>query len=53
LDETTYGPEFRDFARAIVEFGLTPVVICESPLLDVDAKKMQNILYREMEKGKR
>ncbi|MBX5327297.1 MAG: TIM barrel protein [Candidatus Bathyarchaeia archaeon] len=53
LDEITYGPEFRDFARVIVEFGLTPVVICESPLLDVDAKKMQNILYREMEKGKR
>ncbi|MEM2103185.1 MAG: TIM barrel protein, partial [Candidatus Bathyarchaeia archaeon] len=53
LDETVYGPEFRDFARVIVEFGLTPVIICESPLLDVDAKKMQSILYREMEKGKR
>ncbi|MGQ9565026.1 MAG: TIM barrel protein [Candidatus Bathyarchaeales archaeon] len=53
LGETAYGPEFRDFARVIVEIGLTPIIICESPLLDVDAKKMQNILYREMEKGKR
>lgn len=52
LDETSYGPEFRDFAHVIVESGLKPVIICESPLLDVDALTMQNILRIEMKKRK-
>jgi len=43
LDEAAYGPDFRMLAEVIVEFGLRPVVICETPLLDVDAVKMRNI----------
>jgi endonuclease IV len=44
LDEAAYGPDFRMFAEVIVEFGLRPVVICETPILDVDAVKMRNML---------
>ncbi len=43
LDEAAYGPDFRMLAEVIAEFGLRPVVICETPLLDVDAMKMRNI----------
>jgi deoxyribonuclease-4 len=43
LDEPAYGPDFRMLAEVIAEFGLRPVVICETPLLDVDAVKMRNI----------
>jgi len=43
LDEAAYGPDFRMLAEVIAEFGLRPVVICETPLLDVDAVKMRNI----------
>jgi len=53
LDEMEYGPEFRDLARVIVELGLKPVVICETPFLDLDAQKMQIILLEEVGKGKR
>jgi deoxyribonuclease-4 len=55
LEETEYGPEFRILARVIVELGLKPIIICESPLLDIDARKMRNILHRvagKREKGK-
>ena len=41
LDEERYGPDFRMFAEVIVDFGLHPTMICESPILDVDARKMQ------------
>jgi len=44
LDEAAYGPDFRMFAEVIAEFNLRPVVICETPLLDVDAVKMNSIL---------
>jgi deoxyribonuclease-4 len=44
LDETKYGPDFRAFAEVIAEFGLHPVTICETPLLDIDAMKMRDIL---------
>ena len=44
LDEVAYGPDFRMFAKVIVEFDLRPVVICETPLLDIDALRMRNIL---------
>lgn len=42
LDEKHFGPEFKDFARVIADFKLRPVVICETPLLDVDAVKMRD-----------
>ena len=44
LDEAAYGPDFRMLAEVISEFNLSPVVICETPLLDVDAVKMRSIL---------
>ena len=44
LDEEKYGPEFRMLAEVIVDFGLSPTMICESPILDVDARKMQATL---------
>jgi deoxyribonuclease-4 len=42
LDEKHFGPEFAAFARVIADFKLRPVVICETPLLDVDAVKMRD-----------
>jgi deoxyribonuclease-4 len=47
LDETKYGPDFRILAQVIVEMGLRPVMICESPLIDVDAVKMRDMLRKE------
>ena len=44
LDEARYGPDFRMLAEVIVDFGLHPTMICESPILDVDARKMQATL---------
>jgi deoxyribonuclease-4 len=42
LDEKRFGPEFEPFATVISDFKLCPVVICETPLLDVDAVKMRD-----------
>ena len=50
LDEKAYGPDFRLLADVIVDFKLRPVVICETPLLDVDARKMRDIFTKA--KGK-
>jgi len=50
LDETRYGPDFTVLAGVIVELGLTPVTICESPLIDVDAQKMRDVLHEEVRK---
>jgi deoxyribonuclease-4 len=47
-----YGPNFRCLANLIVELGLKPVIVSESPILDVDALRMQNILLEELEKRK-
>jgi len=44
LDEKRYGPDFRWLAEVIVDFGLHPTVICETPILDVDARRMQATL---------
>jgi endonuclease IV len=35
-------------ARVIAEFKLKPVIISESPVLDVDAIKMRDILQKEL-----
>ena len=48
LDEPKYGPDFRMLAEVIAEFNLRPVLICETPLLDVDAVKMRDILREVM-----
>jgi deoxyribonuclease IV len=44
LDEPRFGPEFRLLAEVIADFGMHPTIICESPILDVDARKMQQTL---------
>jgi deoxyribonuclease-4 len=44
LDEERYGPEFRMLAEVIIDFGLHPTMICESPILDIDARKMRDTL---------
>ncbi len=49
LDEERYGPEFRMLAEVIVDFGLHPTMICESPILDVDARKMKATLSEVLE----
>ena len=46
LDEKGYGPDFGSFAEVILDFKLRPVVICETPLLDVDARKMRDIFLK-------
>jgi deoxyribonuclease-4 len=48
LDESGYGPSFEMLAKVIAEFKLKPVFICESPLLDIDAAKMRDMLKREL-----
>ncbi|MEM2354741.1 MAG: TIM barrel protein [Candidatus Bathyarchaeia archaeon] len=48
LDEAGYGPDFALLAKVIAEFKLNPVVISESPVLDVDAIKMRDILKKEL-----
>ena len=42
FDEKHFGPEFECFANVISDFKLRPVVICETPLLDLDAAKMRD-----------
>ena len=44
LDEERYGPDFRMLAEVIVDFQMHPTMICESPILDIDARKMQETL---------
>ncbi len=46
MDEVEYGPDFYLLALLITELDLKPVMICESPNLDVDAQKMRDILER-------
>ena len=50
LDEARYGPDFGLLAKIIAEFKLRPVMICESPLLDIDAMKMRDTVHAELRK---
>ncbi len=45
LDDKHFGPKFEPFAAIISEFKMNPVVICETPLLDLDAAKMRDIYF--------
>jgi deoxyribonuclease-4 len=47
LEEKRYGPDFRMLAKVITEFRLKPVIISESPILDLDAIRMRDILQEE------
>lgn len=51
LDEKEYGPPFQPLAEIIVEQGLKPVIISESPLLDIDSVKMQNMVLKALKKS--
>jgi deoxyribonuclease-4 len=44
LEEERYGPSFAMLAGVIAEFKLRPVIISESPMLDIDAMKMRDIV---------
>jgi len=46
LDEARYGPDFQMLAEVIADFNLRPVMICETPLLDIDAVKIRDMLGR-------
>jgi deoxyribonuclease-4 len=46
LDEEKFGPDFRLLAEVILDFGMHPTMICESPILDVDARKMKEMLLQ-------
>lgn len=48
LDEADYGPDFELLAKVISEFKLNLVTISESPILDLDAIKMREILMKEL-----
>jgi len=48
MDEAKYGPDFEPLAIVIAELDLNPVILSESPLLDVDSQKMQDIVFREI-----
>lgn len=50
MDELEYGPDFETFAVLIAELDLKPVIISESPILDVDSLKMQDIVLKELQK---
>jgi deoxyribonuclease-4 len=49
LDEEKFGPDFRMLAEVIADFQMHPTMICESPILDVDARKMKAILKDVLE----
>ena len=49
LDEKRYGPDFRLLAEVIADFEMHPTLICETPNLDVDARKMKETLKQVLE----
>lgn len=51
LEEKCYGPDFRKLAKVVAEFRLRPVIISESPVLDLDAMRMRDILQEEWGKS--
>jgi len=52
LDNKAFGPDFKMLAKVIAEYGIKPVIISESPILDLDAIKMQKVLRKELQKTK-
>jgi deoxyribonuclease-4 len=52
LDEKRYGPAFQMLAEVIADFQMHPTIICESPILDVDARKMQATLREVLDSRK-
>ncbi len=52
LDESDFGPDFEPLATLIAELDLKPVIISESPILDVDARKMRDMVLEKLGKKK-
>jgi len=50
MDEAEFGPDFELLATLIAELGLKPVIISESPVQDVDAQRMRDIVLRRLKK---
>jgi len=53
MDEAGYGPLFEPLATLIAELDLKPVIISESPILDVDAQKMRDIVLKKLEEKRK
>ena len=51
IDEKDTDQTSDMLAEVIADFGLHPTIICESPILDVDARKLQATL-KEVLDGK-
>ena len=53
LDESRFGPDFGMLAEVMADFKMHPTIICESPVLDVDARKMKETFneFFRTEKG--
>jgi deoxyribonuclease-4 len=49
LDEPRYGPDFEFLAKVIVDFKMHPTIICETPILDIDALRMKKMLQQVLE----
>jgi deoxyribonuclease-4 len=47
MGEEGFGPDFKHLAQLINELGLKPVIISETPMLDIDALKMKDIVNKE------
>jgi deoxyribonuclease-4 len=45
------SPDFLPLAKVIAKNGFSPVIICESPLLDKDAMKLKRILEKAIRSG--
>ncbi|MEM2928100.1 MAG: TIM barrel protein [Nitrososphaerota archaeon] len=52
LSEKDYGPNFQWLAEVIIEQGLSPVIISESPILDLDSIEMKKIYLSIIESKK-
>lgn len=52
LSEKDYGPNFQWLAEVIIELGLNPVIISESPILDIDSIEMKKIYFSIIENKK-
>jgi len=53
MDEVGYGPPFEPLATLIAELDLKPVIISESPVLDVDAQRMRDIVLKKLEEKRK
>lgn len=48
MEEESFGPDFEPLASLIAELDLNPVIISESPVLDVDSQRMRDAVLAEL-----